>query len=223
MRDIALSEFLSSCGFEGEHAELALNELHWLGLTRHGPYRRIQAESGRSGTRRRLRPRLRQEWPDAAQRDSTAPWRDVAWTFRGSVPYPSGSTCRRSKRGARMKDTVNADHGHDTARPAYRDTERLGQPEYGEPARLLYHDGHSARFRGDAGKTLDSRKVDEWTATGLDAASRIRQRCYLPLLQMSFGLDTEAHRGLVNSAVRRFNLPLSAGVNEIATFRLNEE
>lgn len=36
MRDIALSEFLSSRGFEGEHAELALNELRRLGLTRHG-------------------------------------------------------------------------------------------------------------------------------------------------------------------------------------------
>lgn len=42
MRDIALSELLSSRGFEGDGAELALDELRRLGLTRRGK-RRIAA------------------------------------------------------------------------------------------------------------------------------------------------------------------------------------
>ena len=41
--------------------------------------------------------------------------------------------------------------------------------------RLLCDDGHYATRRDGAGKTQDSRGVDGWSATGLDAASRIRQ------------------------------------------------
>ena len=44
-----------------------------------------------------------------------------------------------------------------------------------EFSRLLCDDGHSANCRGGAGKSQDSRGVDGWTATGLDAASRMRQ------------------------------------------------
>ena len=44
-----------------------------------------------------------------------------------------------------------------------------------EPARLLYDDGNPARCRGGAGKTEESRGVDGLSATGLDAASRMRQ------------------------------------------------
>ena len=42
-------------------------------------------------------------------------------------------------------------------------------------SRLLCDDGHSASRRGGAEKTQDSRGVDGWTATGLDAESRMRQ------------------------------------------------
>ena len=44
-----------------------------------------------------------------------------------------------------------------------------------KPARLLYNDGHYASCRGAAGKTEDRRRVDGWTATGLDAESRMWQ------------------------------------------------
>lgn len=44
-----------------------------------------------------------------------------------------------------------------------------------EPGGLLYGDGHHASCRGGAGKTEESRWVDGWSATGLDAASRMRQ------------------------------------------------
>ena len=42
-------------------------------------------------------------------------------------------------------------------------------------SRLLCDDGSSARCRSGAGKSQDNRRVDGWTATGLDAASRMRQ------------------------------------------------
>ena len=47
-----------------------------------------------------------------------------------------------------------------------------------DPARLLYGDGHYASCRGGAGKTEDSRRVDGWSATGLDAVSRMRQESH---------------------------------------------
>ena len=42
-------------------------------------------------------------------------------------------------------------------------------------SRLLCDDGSSASCRGGTGKSQDNRGVDGWTATGLDAASRMRQ------------------------------------------------
>ncbi len=51
------------------------------------------------------------------------------------------------------------------------DSERL----HVEFNQLLCDDGYSASCRDGAGKTQDSREVDGWTATGLDAASRMRQ------------------------------------------------
>ena len=44
-----------------------------------------------------------------------------------------------------------------------------------EFSRLLCDDGHSAGCREGAGKIQGSRWVDGWTATGLDAASRMWQ------------------------------------------------
>ena len=44
-----------------------------------------------------------------------------------------------------------------------------------EFSRLLCDDGRSVSYRGGAGITQGSRGVDGLTATGLDAASRIRQ------------------------------------------------
>ena len=44
-----------------------------------------------------------------------------------------------------------------------------------ESARLLYDNGNAALCRGGAWKTEESRWVDGWTATGLDAVSRMRQ------------------------------------------------
>ena len=44
-----------------------------------------------------------------------------------------------------------------------------------EFSRLLCDDGHSASCRGGTEKTQDSRGVEGRTATGLDAASCIRQ------------------------------------------------
>ena len=44
-----------------------------------------------------------------------------------------------------------------------------------EPARLLYDDEDSANGRDGAGKTEESREVDGWSATGLNAAPRMRQ------------------------------------------------
>ena len=44
-----------------------------------------------------------------------------------------------------------------------------------EFSRLLCDDGHSASCRVAARKSQDSRGVDGWTATGLDAASRMWQ------------------------------------------------
>ena len=45
-----------------------------------------------------------------------------------------------------------------------------------EFSRLLCDDGHSASCRAGTGKTQESCGVDGWTTTGLDAASRMRQR-----------------------------------------------
>ena len=44
MHDIALSELLSSRGFEGASAELALDRLQRSGLTRHGKIRIVEAK-----------------------------------------------------------------------------------------------------------------------------------------------------------------------------------
>ena len=44
-----------------------------------------------------------------------------------------------------------------------------------ESTRLLCDDGHSAICQARAGKSQDSRRVDGWTAAGLDAASCMRQ------------------------------------------------
>ena len=44
-----------------------------------------------------------------------------------------------------------------------------------ESTRLLCHDGHTAICQAGAGKSQDRRRVDGWTAAGLDAASCMRQ------------------------------------------------
>ena len=44
-----------------------------------------------------------------------------------------------------------------------------------ESSRLLCDDGHSAICRAGGGKSQASRGVDGWTASGLDAASCMRQ------------------------------------------------
>ena len=51
------------------------------------------------------------------------------------------------------------------------DTDRLDV----EFSRLLCDDGRSESYKGGAGTTQGSRGVDGLTATGLDAASRMRQ------------------------------------------------
>ena len=55
------------------------------------------------------------------------------------------------------------------------------RPNVVEFSRSPCEDGYSGSCRDGAGETRESRGVGGWTGTGLDAASRIRQKIMQPV------------------------------------------
>ena len=64
-----------------------------------------------------------------------------------------------------------------------------------EPSRLLCDDRHPASCPAGAGRSRAGRGVDGWPAAGLDAASRMWQRCHVPPVRTAPSPDSKSEGG----------------------------